>query len=260
MNKGPGVRGTEGVAAHATKPLSKPRVHRQIVKALAERILNDEISPGSALPPEGELCAHYNVSRGALREAVKVLSTKGLVVARPRVGTTVRPRDDWNLLDADLLDWSMELHPNPEIVLSLIEARQVIEPAAARFAASRAEADDIAPIEEAYRAMQRAKDAGDFVTFNEADIAYHQALLRASKNAVFQQLSNTIGTALAYSFRLTTERARDPGASIANHGEVIVCIRERDPAGAYAAMERLLDIAIIDLGLSHTSHETGATE
>jgi GntR family galactonate operon transcriptional repressor len=232
------------------KILIKPRVHKHVVKTLAQRILGQELKPGSLLPSEADLCEDLKVSRSALREAVKVLGNMGLVTTRPRTGTVVRNRDEWNLLDQDLLTWSMELAPRPELVLSLIEARQVIEPASARFAALRATAAELAPLEDAYRRMGEAKDKQDFNAFNQADIDFHTALLRASGNIVFQQLSNTIGAALAYSFRMTIERARDPGASLPNHGEVIERIRQRDSEGAAASMARLLRIALIDLGLS----------
>lgn len=235
--------------AERTKPLLKPRVHRHVVRTLAQRILGGEYAPGAALPPEPELCESFKVSRSAVREAVKVLDSKGMVTTRPRTGTLVRAREEWNLLDPDILAWSMELHPSAELVLSLIEARQVIEPAAARLAALRATARDIAPLEEAFARMGRYKAAQDFEAFNQADIAFHTALLRASGNIVFQQLSNTIGAALTYSFRLTISRAREPGASLPNHGEVIERIRLRDSEGAHASMARLLNIAIVDLGI-----------
>jgi len=234
----------------AIRTLVKPRVHRHVVKTLAQRILSGELRPGMALPPEPELCETLDVSRSAVREAVKVLDSKGMVTTRPRTGSVVRSRDSWNLLDPDLLAWSIELQPSAELVLSLIEARQVIEPAAARFAALRATATDIAPMEDAFARMSRHKSAQDFEAFNKADIDFHTALLRASRNIVFQQLSTTIGAALAYSFRLTIARAREPGASLPNHGEVIERIRMRDSDGAFASMSRLLNIAIVDLGLS----------
>lgn len=241
--------------AGAEKLLLKPRVHRHVVKTLAQRILGNELLPGSLLPSEPDLCESLNISRSAVREAVKVLGSKGLVAARPRTGTVVRAREDWNLLDPDLLSWSMELQPSAELVLSLIEARQVIEPAAARFAALRASAADIALMEQAFAHMSRHKAEQDFDAFNRADIDFHTALLRASHNIVFQQLSNTIGAALGYSFRLTVARAREPGGSLPNHGEVIERIRRRDAEGAFASMARLLNIAVVDLGLSGTSEE-----
>lgn len=227
----------------------KPRVHRHVVKKLAHLLLGNEFRPGMVLPAEPDLCLKFQVSRSAVREAVKVLGSKGMLTTRPRTGTVVRASNEWNLLDPDLLAWSLELKPDAELVLSLIEARQVIEPAAARLAALRATAHDIAPLEDAFERMRRYKDIQDFEAFNKADIDFHTALLRASGNIVFQQLSNTIGAALAYSFRLTMARAREPGSSLPNHGEVIERIRVRDSEGAFASMSRLLSIAVIDLGL-----------
>lgn len=235
--------------AETSKPRLKPRVHRHVVKTLAQRILANEFAPGSSLPPEPDLCEIFNISRSVVREAIKVLDSKGMVTTRPRTGTIVRAREDWNLLDPDVLAWSMELEPSAELVLSLIEARQIIEPAAARFAALRASAADIAPMEDAFARMSRFKSAQDFQAFNGADIDFHTALLRASGNIVFQQLSNTIGAALAYSFQLTISRAREPGASLPIHGEVIERIRMRDSAGAFESMTKLLNVAIVDVGL-----------
>lgn len=228
----------------------KPRVHKQTVKTLAFSILRGDFPAGHVLPPETELCDTLGISRSALRESIRALKDKGMLVARPRHGTIVQPRSAWQLLDADLLSWSMEIDPGAEFVLSLFEARQVIEPAAARLSALRATPDDLAALETAFADMTRAKAAGDFPRFNEADIAFHLALLRASSNVVFIQLSNMIGTALAIAFRMSIARAREPGASLSKHGDLITMIRARDPVGAENVMSRLLAIAAIDLGLN----------
>lgn len=233
-----------------TRKLVKPRVHHATVEALARRILEGEFQPGDHFPSEAVLRAEMNLSRSSLREAVRVLNTKGLVSSRPRAGTIVRPQEEWNMLDGDLLTWSMSGKPSAQLVLSLIEARQAIEPAAARLAAMRASEADIAPLEVAFADMEKFKACGDFKSFNNADIDFHVALLRASGNVVFIQLANTIGAALAYSFRVTVANAREPGASLANHGEVISLIKARDANGARNAMHQLLNIAIVDLGLN----------
>lgn len=228
--------------------LSKPRIHGQVVRAIATRILSGEFKPGSLLPSESELCGTLKISRSALREAIRVLSAKGLVSTRPRVGTLVRDLEDWSLLDPDMLEWSMASAPSPEFVRSLLEARRVIEPAAARLAAARASAMDVAELETAYQRMERAMP-DDIVAFNEADIDFHRGLLRASHNLVFQQMWTTISAALSYSFRISTGQARSPAHSLPYHREVVERIRLRDPEGAHSSMSRLLDIAAIDLAL-----------
>ncbi|MET3599729.1 FadR/GntR family transcriptional regulator [Martelella mangrovi] len=238
----------------SASPRSKPRVHRRTVTRLAFPILKGEYPAGHVLPPEAELCENLGVSRSALREAIRTLKDKGMIEARPRHGTVVLPRSAWHMLDSDLLAWAMEIDPGPDFVLSLIEARQVIEPAAARLAAIRANPDDLKRLDSAFAEMSEARAEGDFERFNKADIHYHVVLLQASANIVFMHLSNMIGTALSIAFRMSMEGAREPGASLAVHGDVIECIRARDPDGAHAAMVRLLAIAVIDLGL--TSYET----
>lgn len=224
------------------RPLVKPRVHQQVVETIARAILRGEYT--DYLPPEPQLCEALQISRSALREAVKVLGGKGLVSPRPHIGTMIRPKDEWNMLDADLLAWSMEGKPDPKVVLSLIEARQVIEPAAARLAAQRATAAELAAIEQAFLDMSSARDANDFPAYNAADKEFHTAILTASHNFVFRQFATTIGAALAYSFSIT---ARELGHALPVHGEVLEHIRMRDVAGVSAAMLRLLDVAVNDL-------------
>jgi DNA-binding FadR family transcriptional regulator len=224
------------------RPLTKPRVHQQVVETIARAILRGDYV--GYLPPEPQLCEALQISRSALREAVKVLGGKGLVSPRPHVGTMIRPRDEWNMLDADLLAWSIEGKPDPKVVLGLIEARQVIEPAAARLAAQRAAAADLATIERAFLGMSAAREVNDFTAYNAADKEFHTAILAASHNFVFRQLATTIGAALAYSFRVT---ARELGHALPVHGEVLEHIRMRDAEGASAAMLQLLDVAISDL-------------
>jgi GntR family transcriptional regulator, galactonate operon transcriptional repressor len=228
----------------------RPRVHKHVLRTLAQRILTGEVAPGQTFLPESELCETLGIGRSSLREVMKVLEGKGLISSRPRAGTFVQPRDQWNILDPELLNWSMELPPDPHFVMSLIEARQAIEPASARLAAMRASAADLAPVEAAYAVMCARLKEKDFAAFNMADIEFHTALLRASKNAVFVQMSRTIGAALGYAFRMTIARSQEPGKSLAMHGEVIDAILARDPQLAHEAMTRLLNIAVLDLGLS----------
>jgi DNA-binding FadR family transcriptional regulator len=227
--------------------LVKPRVHQQAVEAIGRAVLRGDFDASGYLPPEPQLCESLQISRSSLREAVKVLAGKGLVSPRPHVGTAIRPRDEWNMLDTDLLAWSIEGKPDPRMVMSLIEARQVIEPAAARLAAERATAADLAEIERAFLRMAAASEGNDHAAYNAADKDFHGAILSASHNLVFRQLATTIGAALAYSFRITSQHGPDLAHSLGSHGEVMERVRMRDAAGAGAAVLRLLDIAIRDL-------------
>lgn len=238
--------------------LVKPRVHQLAVERIARAIIRGDYEASGSLPPEAQLCEALSISRSALREAVKVLGGKGLVSPRPRTGTLIRPRHEWNMLDADLLAWSMEYEPDTDMVRSLIEARKVIEPAVAGLAAQRATSEDLAAMEGAYLQMRAAKEARDFEDYNRADKDFHTALLAASHNFVFMQLASTVGAALAYSFKVTSHRSRDLGPSLDQHGEVAKRIRMRDAGGARTSMVDLLEFAIRDLNLP--SPDMGAGE
>lgn len=241
------------------KPSLKPRVHQQLLETLARRILSGEYAPESVLPPEPTLCEELGASRSALREAVKVLGGKGLIVTRPRAGTIVRPKSDWNLLDSDILAWSTEVMPKSDLMASLMEARQAIEPAAARLAAERASLTEIAQMEDAFLRMKSATQAQDAGALLQADIDFHTSLLKASGNLVFQQLSNIIGAALGYSFSMSAANAHDTSESLQIHAEIVERIRLRDGKGARDTAIRLLEIAAIDLGLQPLAGEDGRT-
>ena len=221
-------------------------VRERILGILGRRILSSHYPPGSMLPTEAQLCDEFGVSRTAVREAVKMLAAKGLVVSRQRTGTRVQDAASWNRLDADVLDWMSGIEPDPEFVAGLIEVRQALEPAAARIAALRATAHDLALIEEAYQQMCAAP-LEDLAACAEADVHFHVRILQASHNPVFAGLGNLIGQALSNSFRLTTSVSRSYAATLNAHGEVLEAIRLRQPEIASQRMSALIDIASADL-------------
>src|ERR1700678_3121597 len=88
----------------AAQPL-KRNLREQLVEQLGGDIVRGRVRPGQPLPNEEELLARYDVSRTVLREALNVLSGKGLLDAKPRRGTIVRPRAEWSQLDPEILGW-----------------------------------------------------------------------------------------------------------------------------------------------------------
>jgi GntR family transcriptional regulator, galactonate operon transcriptional repressor len=234
------------MASDALPATLKPRVHAGVVRSLGQRILSGHFPPGAVLPNEGRLCAELEVSRTALREAIRTLSAKGLVETKPRTGTRVRAREEWNRLDPDLLDWARDQPPDHAFIHSLLEARRIIEPSAAEFAAQRATGRDLAALEEAFEGM-RASLPHDVETCCRYDLDFHAALLRASHNIVLQQLSGAVGAALMAVFRLSMHLSRSHQRALEAHREVLERIRLRDPAGARAAVNALLGVAESDL-------------
>lgn len=214
-------------------------LHRRIVNGLGQQILSGKLRPGQPLPaPTG-----VNASRTALREAIKVLTSKGLVEARPRIGTRVRPREAWQLLDPDVIAWQQDGPLRDDFIRHLTEVREVLEPAAAALAARHATAADVAVIELAYRDMLAATD-GTRVRldrFMAADRRFHAAIVTASGNALLEQIGQTVFTALAITFRQMTARPGAARASMPRHRAILEAIRQGQPAAARAAMMRMIN-------------------
>jgi len=117
---------------------------KSVVDILGQRIAAGHYIEGETLPVEQQLA---DIGRNALREAVKVLSGKGLISTAPRSGTKIRPKDEWNMLDPDVLSWHADPETaTPEFLLALLEIRRIIEPKAAELAAVRASREDVAAI------------------------------------------------------------------------------------------------------------------
>lgn len=189
-------------------------------------------------PTEAELSKQHAVSRSVTREAVKMLTAKGLLSARPRRGTVVQPASSWNLFDPDVLRWLLDRKFSIELLRHFSQLRVAIEPAAASLAAKAADADGLALIRFGYERMAAA-EAGNDDTL-EADIAFHLAILRASANPFFAQFRDVVATALRTSIRMTN-RIKGRTADLAAHRAVLAAIEARKPAEAHRAMAAIID-------------------
>jgi DNA-binding FadR family transcriptional regulator len=189
-------------------------------------------------PTEAELAAQHMVSRSVTREAVKMLTAKGLLTARPRKGTTVQPSACWNLFDTDVLRWLLEREFSLDLLRQFSELRIAIEPAAAALAAREADPDSIAAIVAGYRRMEAAEAGEDDPL--EADIAFHIAILEACGNPFYHQFQDVVATALRTSIRFTN-RFKGRTASLPAHHSVLAAIQAGDPDGARSAMTAIID-------------------
>jgi len=221
-----------------------------MVAALGGAIVRGEIAPGTMLPPEHELEVNYGVGRSVVREAMKVLTAKGLVSVRARLGTHVRFPRDWVLLDREVLSWMRgENGLDPTLLAALEETRVIIEPAAAALAARRATLEDCRRIEAALAAMSTDRD--DPPAAIAADKAFHLGILEATHNPVLCGFRGAIDTILSAVFDLTVDAF--PG-NLPNHAAVAEAIHARDPERARRAME----VVLKHTG-DHLSHDTGPT-
>jgi DNA-binding FadR family transcriptional regulator len=209
-----------------------------VVHEIGVRIVDGELKAGDTVPDNG-LLDDAEVSRTVVREAIKVLAAKGLVESRPKVGTRVRPRRDWNLLDPDVLAWQIEAGPDGRFLEQALELRRMIEPAAARLAAERASEPQIAALYEAYEEMRAAGD--DLDAFMAPDLRFHSLVLEACGNELLEHMSEiftaVLRTVFAYSSRSSSSYPR----AARRHRAIVKAIEARDPDAAELAVLRLID-------------------
>lgn len=196
-------------------------------------------------PTEAALSKHHGVSRSVTREAVKMLTTKGLLSARPRQGTVIEPATSWNLFDSDVLRWLLDRKFSVELLRQFNQLRVAIEPEAAALAARFATPAQLSAIEHGLSRMQLAELAQDDVL--DADIAFHVAVLNASGNPFYAQFRDVVATALRSSIRFTN-RIKGRSASVADHAAVSSAILKRNPQRARTAMTKIIGdvLSLID--------------
>lgn len=228
--------------------------HAHIVRALGEDILSGRFPPGEKLPSEHDLLERFGVSRTSLREALKTLTAKGLLVVKTRVGTKVSERIRWNLFDPEVLAWKVQAGMDADFRRHLAEVRRAVEPATAELASLHRTAEDLATMREAIEAM-RGETVSEY-GFARADLSLHLAIGAASKNPMLRSVASVIETALLEAFTLSPPtRAPDlHRETVDAHARIVDCIEARDGPGAAAAM-----LAVIDAGYSRVESEHRST-
>ena len=216
-----------------------------VLNQIGQKIVRGEISSGDLLPNADDMSAAHGVSRTVMREVIKVLAGKGMVESRPKTGTRVRPRADWNFLDPDVLAWRYSGAIDRDDVRELFELRRAIEPTAAALAAERASREEVAALEAVLAEMEEVADDGE--RFAEPDLAFHQAILHMTGNELIGSLAALIETALLMSFRLSNDNPEGQRHSIPLHRGVVSNIASGNSEGARKALLALLDQAEEDV-------------
>lgn len=208
-----------------------------VAGTLGRRIVSGHYKPGETLPTEPRIQAEFGVSRTAVREAIRLLSAKGLTVSRPKIGTRVRPGVDWNTLDADVLRWQVDQNPSEEFIHALFEMREIIEPAAAARAAERASEDEVRALGLAMEGIR--KEPRGSPNQIQADIDFHMIILEASRNPMLRSLGAMIRSTLEITFSIGWRMVMASDAVLQHH-DVFQAISQRDSEAAFLAMRRLL--------------------
>jgi DNA-binding FadR family transcriptional regulator len=224
---------------------SASRLHDLLAQKLATEIISGHRLPGDVLPTELDMSISLGISRTAVREAMRILTSKGLVEPRPKRGTCVTEQTAWNLLDPDVIGWMFANEPDDRLVRNLFELRLIIEPAAAALAAQRRNVTHLAHMFRALEIMDR--DTLLTESGRQADKDFHAALLAAADNDQLASLNASIGTSVALSTRYKIEHDVLGSDPVAAHRAVYDAIAHGDPAEARWCMESLIRQASKDI-------------
>jgi DNA-binding FadR family transcriptional regulator len=228
--------------AGIVSPSSLRGLHGQLVESIGLSIAAGEFAAGEQISPES-LAENFGVSRSVVREVLKVLEAKGMIGARPRTGTRVRPPTWWNLLDPDVIRWRSTGPDSARQFEELLGIREGIEPLAARNATTAATPADIQALAESLDAMANAITAKDRLAFTEADVVFHRALLRASGSLVVAQLADPIEAVLRAHHKLRLVSVELSSDVIVTHGAILDAILHHDGERAEFASRQIVDVA-----------------
>lgn len=228
----------------------------RVVHRIGQDVVAGRLKPGETLPNEADLCEQLGVSRSVLREAVRVLASKGLLETKARLGTRVRDTEAWSRLDPAVLSWQSAISPPDHFVRELFGLRRVVEPMVAEMAARCIGEEALASLEASFRDMVEAGD--DPERYFEPDFQFHQLILAAADNSLVYTLGQTIKQALEITLRLSLPAPRGQQRATPLHRAVLDAIRNRLPDAAREAMVRLIDDAEEDVWQSLAASREGA--
>ncbi|WP_432533914.1 FadR/GntR family transcriptional regulator [Kineococcus arenarius] len=218
----------------------------QVAETVLDQIVRGELPVGGPLPTEAELCEAHGVSRVTLREALKTLQAQNVVRAAPGVGSYVNPVEQWTGLEAVLRATSAGAGEDLTSV-QLVEVRRMIETGAAALAATHRDATDLEQLEELLERMRGAHERADVPGFVAADIAFHDVLLRASRNPFVAVLLEPLSRVLREKREQTSAVPQIQAHAVEQHALVLEGVRSGDPERARRAMDAHLQQTAEDL-------------
>ncbi|WUQ83963.1 FCD domain-containing protein [Kitasatospora purpeofusca] len=216
-------------------------LHGQLVQQLGQMIVSGDLGADRPLVPE-EIGQRFEVSRTVVRESLRVLEAKGLVSARPNVGTRVRPVSDWNLLDPDIIEWRAFGPQRDEQRRELFELRWAIEPLASRLASGHGREDIQQRLAELIEIMGHACAQADLATYARADTELHVLILQLAGNRMLEHLSGIVACALQVSGGPATACERPSEASVGMHARLVEALGSGDGSAAENTMRALLTV------------------
>lgn len=239
------------MAAARSQARTGSGLYSHVVDVIGQQIIDGDHPAGSILLAD-QLCEELSVSRSVIREAIRTLSSMGLVEARPQVGTRVLPRSSWDLLNPHVVNWREQGPGYLEQMGQLLELRLGLEHTAAGLAAQRINAEEAATILQRAHEMRQALAAHDARSFFVADADFHRRFLEGTQNEIIGQLADTVGATL-------NARSRDnrPGMhdlseeAVDLHVKLAEALVARDVSNAQAFALRLVQLTLTDFERDH---------
>lgn len=221
-----------------------PGIHDHVLSTLGQGIVSGKYPEGSLLDPV-QIMSEFLVSRTVAREVLKVLGSKGLIEAKPKIGTTVSSRSQWKLLDEEVMSWRAEDAADGLLVMELEEIRLFVEPVSAKLCAQRSSQQQREEIYVAAENIASAAGEGDIEQIIEADLRFHQLILKGAGNELLERFEVLLEPALRKRNRLALQRTHSQ-EFVEAHRLVASAIKNQRPEEAEEAMRRLLTSAFSD--------------
>ncbi|RAX44574.1 GntR family transcriptional regulator [Arthrobacter sp. AQ5-06] len=227
--------------------------HAALVRSLGLAIAEGTLAPNSVVRLD-ELEVQHKVSRSVVREAARVLSSKGMLASRRRFGTVVQPEEAWNLYDPQVIRWRLASSRRLEQLQALNELRGAIEPQAARLAAERASWDAGSDLVSLAARLWAAGQRGDNDEFLRLDVEFHAAVLNSSGNAMFAQFQTLVTEVLTGRTKHGLMPHLPHHEALQLHVDVASAIQRGEAGAAHAAMSRIVEQVAEEVGHIWSEH------
>lgn len=214
---------------------------RSLDEILGTAIVGGELQAGTVLKIQA-LSVEHGVSRSVIREALRILETLGMVVARQRVGITILGREHWRLLDPQVIAWRSHADDAHTQLHELMQLRSILEPAAAELASRQGTEEQLAAIARAADEMTTTYRDRRAAAFAQADLDFHSAIVAAASSSVLAQLSDTVLAALRLRYSGSVPVFDDEGErAVGIHVQLADALASRDAAAAADLTRTLVD-------------------
>ncbi|WP_447895088.1 FadR/GntR family transcriptional regulator [Vreelandella sp. GE22] len=245
-----------------TSSLNKPTARPSIAEHLVSEILTGQYQPGDFVPRELDLCERFGINRSAVRSDLRQLVDVGIIERISGHGSKVREYSEWHILDPQVTDWLTRYAvPNPDIQRQILAFRLDVEPYVAMTAAKCAKARDLVAIEEAFEGLgqnlRNATCAEERRLHSEYDVAFHEAIFKATHNIVWAQLSHILRPSIYMLISMSNDSASNPDEALERHRVLMESIRMRRPREAFNAALAVLAGTAEALGLEHGASSLG---